>query len=204
MAITLGNNIPSAFYLGNTGVTEIYHGSDKVWPPATVYSIYLQGPAASITQASLAGKLTGETISSYSEVGNDVFADSITTYTINSSGFLNLASLTSATFTGCTRANSAAFSTCTALTSVDLSSATTIGPSCFTGCSSLTSINLSGLNNDSTALGGNSSGNACFFNVASGGTLTIPIYFATNGTGGTPDGDVSYLINVKGWTINYI
>jgi hypothetical protein len=204
MAVILGNNFPSTFYLGNTAVTEIYHGSDKVWPLTGVYSIYLQGPAATVTKTNLEGDLTGEILSSYLEVGNDVFAESITPYTINSSAFLNLTSLTSATFTGCTRANTAAFSTCTALTSVDLSSATTIGPSCFTGCSSLTSINLSGLNNDSTALGGNSSGNACFFNVASGGTLTIPIYFATNGTGGTPDGDVSYLINTKGWIINYV
>jgi len=63
----------------------------------------------------------------------------------------------------------------------------------------ISTLSTSSINN----LGGSPANNSVFNNVASGGTIYVPSFFETNNSG-QPDGDIVYLRDTKGWTINYV
>ena len=77
-----------------------------------------------------------------------------------------------------------------------------LGPNALQNCSSLTYVDISTISG-SDALGGQAASNNVFINVASGGTIYVPSFYETNNAG-SPDGDIVYLRDTKGWTINYV
>ena len=85
-----------------------------------------------------------------------------------------------------------AFNLCRGLNAVSLSNPTFIGVHAFEGCDTLTGINAYG---DITF-----EGNDVFLNVANGGVAN----FTINQENLDNYNNISYLINTKGWTVNYI
>ena len=101
-----------------------------------------------------------------------------------------------------------AFEGCTGLTSFP--KIQQCGPAAFKGCTSLNSLNWPRFGEEPsnglyepTALGFSTGNGNVFLDVASGGTINIPILYSTV-NGGSPDGDLVYLSGTKSWTINYI
>ena len=111
---------------------------------------------------------------------------------IGSRAFDNCTSLTSCTIgSGVTSIGDTAFYHCSGLTSIDIpSGVTSIGNSAFNGCSRLTSI----VSNAATAPTIQS---ATFYNVKTGGTLTVP-----QGSSGydTWMQNINYYLGLYGWT----
>jgi hypothetical protein len=101
-----------------------------------------------------------------------------------------------------------AFAFCTGLTSAP--AVWQYGPFAFNGCTNLNFANWPnlGIQNDGqgpspVAIGQSTGDNNVFQNVANGGTINVPSFYATVNAG-NPDGDLVYLSGTKGWTINYI
>lgn len=91
---------------------------------------------------------------------------------------------------------------CTSITSASFNSATSIGSYCFANCTSLSYISLTALSG-SDAIGGGTTDQYVFNNVAISGSIYVPTFYETN-DGGNPDGDLVYLRDTLGWTINYV
>ena len=103
---------------------------------------------------------------------------------------------------GATSLGSNAFRNATSIVSASFNNATSVGSTCFGDCSSLAYVSLTALSGDN-ALGGSPGDDSVFSNVADSGSITIPSYYSSSNSG-NPDGDLEYLINTKGWTVNYI
>jgi len=136
MAINLGSTSISNAYLGSSGVTAIYLGTNQVWTSAAPIPIgpntfKIGGLGGTLTSASLASKLTGVTLTYFVSQSGYIYVSSSTNYTINSSAFLLSASLTSYIDGGrCTSINSNAFNF-SGIVSASFPNATTIGSSAF-------------------------------------------------------------------------
>lgn len=77
-----------------------------------------------------------------------------------------------------------------------------IGGNAFTNCAQMQYLDLRTISG-SNALGGSPANNNVFFNIATGGTAYVPSFLsASNVT--QPDGDIDYLQNTRGWTINWV
>jgi len=162
MAIGLGSSTPTDFALGGTQVDSIYLGSDLVWPPPV--NIFIGNGSGSVpNQATLEGKLSGETVTFFRVKGVDVQAVTSTNYSINISAFngSNLisyidggkctgmnanafytSSITLASFPSASAISNATFFSCSALTSIDFPNVSTIGTNAFYRCTSLTSASF--------------------------------------------------------------
>ena len=121
---------------------------------------------------------------------------------IGNNAFQQCSSVTTVDIPTVTSIGSSAFIYSSGLQTAAFTGATTVGAAAFSGCTSLDTIYLNGLVGD-TALGGSDGDTTVFANVASGGQITVPTYYQTNNAGGL-DGDLAYLQNTKGWTINWV
>jgi hypothetical protein len=105
--------------------------------------IFIGGLASTLNQAQLEAKLTGETITSYSEVGANIFVSSSTNYSINADAFRENVDITSYVDGGkCTSIGAFAFYLDTNLVTASFSSATSVGTYGFYGCTNLATLNL--------------------------------------------------------------
>lgn len=105
--------------------------------------IFIGGLAPTLDQSQLQLRLTGETITSYNEVGVDIYVSSSTNYTINADAFRESSGITSYVDGGkCTGIGDTAFYLDTNLRTASFSSATSVGDYGFYGCTNLTTLNL--------------------------------------------------------------
>ena len=105
--------------------------------------IFIGGLAPTLDQSQLQLRLTGETITSYTEVGVNIYVSSSTNYTINANAFRESSGITSYVDGGkCTGIGYTAFYLDSNLRTASFSSVTSVGDYCFTGCTNLTALNL--------------------------------------------------------------
>ena len=176
MSISLGSTSISNAYLGSSAASAIYLGNTQVWTstitigPNTIYLGGLGGLNPAFLQSQLEDKLDGETITSFTSQGNDVYATSTSNFTIlgtnvyafnslnltayedggrctqiatsSPTAFLGCTSLRSVTMPSCSIVGDSAFYNNSSLTTVNLPLATSIGRNAFNGCSSLIEISL--------------------------------------------------------------
>lgn len=161
----------SGIYVGNTQYSEIYYGSNKVWPTDQQYRgfcrltlnddsvVELQGSGnltAAMTDPYRSSVVNVEIGTQCTSIGDSAFIDSsnLTNVIVSNSvtsvqryAFKGCSSLTSINLSSnCTTIGVVAFSGCSSLVDVgDLSGITTLEHDAFSGCSSLTSVNLSNI-----------------------------------------------------------
>ena len=139
----------SDVYVGSTQYSEIYYGSNKVWPTDQQYNGFcrLTLDDDSVVELQGSGNLTATMTDPYrSSVVNAEIGTQCTS--IGENAFVNSSNLTNVTVSNSvTRVQYSAFNGCSSLTSINLSSnCTTIGVSAFNGCSSLVDVgDLSGI-----------------------------------------------------------
>lgn len=161
----------SDVYVGSTQYSEIYYGSNKVWPTDQQYNGFcrLTLNDDSVVEIQGSGNLTSGMISPYrssvvnaeigtqcTSIGRDAFSNSsnLTNVVVSNSvisvqysAFNRCSSLTSINLSSnCTTIEAVAFNACSSLVDVgDLSNITTLGHDAFKECYSLTSVNLSNI-----------------------------------------------------------
>jgi len=140
MGVALGSNTLNNFYLGSTQLSALYVGNDKVWPVGGG-SFFIGG--RDFSQIELEGKLTGETLTSWSVIGGNTVATSSTNYSINNTGFGFTTGLTSYIDSGgCTLVGQDAFYNQSTLISASFLGATIVDRSAFEFCTNLRYVNL--------------------------------------------------------------
>ena len=115
--------------------------------PTIEYDLFLSGAASLYDQGTLAGKLTGETFTTYTEVEGNIFAYSSTNFTVNASAFANsVANLFPAFWsTKTTTLNERAFDSNARIESVKVPNCTVVGQFAFQGCYLSGSCDFSGV-----------------------------------------------------------
>ena len=117
----------------------------------------------------------------------------------------NYPSFTSFTAPNCEVVGYRAFYSDSRLVSASLGTNTDlyqISSQAFTNCTQLKDIYIPTLTG-SRALGGTTGQTSVFNNVPVSGSITIPSFYSSS-NGGSPDGDLNYLITTRGWTVNYV
>jgi hypothetical protein len=161
-------NIANAF-LGSTGITAMYFGSDKVWPqavPVLDFATYID--TTGINQSYYETAFSGETFTSFVVTNNTASWNSSTDITINTSAFGNTTSrerLMTFTSYRVTRIDNFAFGDNSLLTTVNLPALTSTGLNVFQFCTNLSAVNMPVV----TSLGGST-----FRNCTNLRTIDLP------------------------------
>jgi hypothetical protein len=146
MSISLGSTQITNAYLGSTGASKIYLGTNLVWSSGITIgpdTIYLRGMGSHITQTQLSNKLSGETITYFASQSGDVFASSSTNFGVANRGFVNDTYITAYEDGGrCRYITSSGFQQCDNLVSVTMPSASGMGTYAFVNCSLLVTASL--------------------------------------------------------------
>lgn len=135
----------SDVYVGSTQYSEIYYGSNKVWPTDQQYSGFcrLTLNDDSVVELQGSGELGWRQTDSYksrivsAEIGN--LCTSIGDYAFSGCSLLENVTIAS----NCTSIKSRGFQSCTRLVNINLSDITSIGYQAFYSCSSLIEVDLS-------------------------------------------------------------
>jgi hypothetical protein len=220
-------NIANAF-LGSTGITAMYFGSDKVWPqavpvPAT-YDVVIYGYTGS--QSEFESRTTGASVTSYSIMNNtaSITLTSGSTYSMNAStapfDFALDRSITGYIDYGkCVALGTSSFASCTNLVAVSFPSVSQVTTFAFNGASNLISASFANATRmgrvpftNATSIrniyipkvtfvdpGGSGLGTT----TPTNGTITINSAITASGTWNTGSGYLPFLQS-KAWTINYV
>ena len=95
-----------------------------------------------------------------------------------------------------------AFQYCGSMISASFEKATLIYSYAFSDCGNLKYVYLPNLNNP-WSIGNSAFGNHVFMNCADSGSIYVPSFLSASNNGGLV-GDLDYLQNTKGWTINWL